>query len=533
MATTDKEAAANASPDWSSLPTGVLQHVLCLASTWQAPGCCLGARVCRSWRTAADGCSAIRLLYLSHGVPGRDELFAAWLGRNSGQLDSLIISSSARPKSCMVLYALAAAATAAAAAKRPLRLRTLRVLGGCIDVKVTGQLLAALPRLRTLQLSGISFRNGMKCDEIAAQVKSHWGPLQQATQLQELYMEWPCCHHTLTGDTCACGPTMAQLLPTSLQRLAWEAQEGDGKHTVPNLAHLGRLAFLQLAKWDGTDLSSQLPPGLQQLQLESMSMDTHDLREVRGLVTSFIEPKPDSQSWPRVARFHKAQSAVVTAESLRSDPAIATTLAGLRDLSTLTTNAATYDDMKALLSTAAHLRGLSCLTIKLRNLPLPQDLGVLTGVTRLTITHSDLRGVPQQQHAWTHELGRLGRLRWLSVPGELLLVQRPWLNGLQQLQALLLSSLLVPSREYDTNVMGELAFFLGLGIHVVLPPRLRLLGFTGITVGDAAAVGLPHRLQQVLGGTGCEVVAGPSLEVVCDPTQQLAGLPDALQQALA
>jgi hypothetical protein len=326
---------------------------------------------------------------------------------------------------------------------------------------------------------------------------------------------------------------MAQLLPPNLRRLAWEAYEGDGKSVVPNLDHLSNLAFLQLRKWDGTDLSSKLPSSLEQLQLDGVSIDTHELKEVRGLVTSFVEPRPESQSWPKVARLHKTQSAVVTAEALH-DPATGAALARLPDLSTLTAHAATYRDMQALLSTAANLRGLRSLTIKLRNLPLPQDLGgVLTGLTRLTLTHSDLRGVPQQQHAWTHELGRLVGLKWLSVPGELLLVQRPWLGGLQQLKVLLLSSLLVPSREYDTNVMGELAFFLELGIHVVLPPRLRLLGFTGITVADAALLGLPGRLQLLMGSSGCEVVAGPNLEQVCDPTQQLAGLPEALQQALA
>jgi hypothetical protein len=186
-----EDVASNACPDWSSLPTGVLQHILVHASTWQAPGCCLGAPVCRSWRAAADSCTLIRLLYLSHGAPGRDAMFAYWLARNSHQLDSLIISSSARLKSCMVLDALATAATAAAAAKRPLRLTTLRVLGGCLNLERTGQLLAALPRLRTLQLSGISFHNGATYEEITSKVQRHWGPLQQAAQLQEVYLEFP------------------------------------------------------------------------------------------------------------------------------------------------------------------------------------------------------------------------------------------------------------------------------------------------------------------------------------------------------
>jgi hypothetical protein len=65
-----------------------------------------------------------------------------------------------------------------------------------------------------------------------------------------------------------------------------------------------------------------------------------------------------------------------------------------------------------------------------------------------------------------------------------------------------------------------------------LPPQLQLLGFTGISVQQAEAAGLRRRLQWVVGGSGCEVVAGPNLELIWDPAQLLAGLPEALQQAL-
>jgi hypothetical protein len=66
-----------------------------------------------------------------------------------------------------------------------------------------------------------------------------------------------------------------------------------------------------------------------------------------------------------------------------------------------------------------------------------------------------------------------------------------------------------------------------------LPPRLLLLGLTGMLARRAAPWEVRGRLQQRLSGTGCELVVGADLDEVCDPIKQLAGLPAALQQALA
>jgi hypothetical protein len=66
-----------------------------------------------------------------------------------------------------------------------------------------------------------------------------------------------------------------------------------------------------------------------------------------------------------------------------------------------------------------------------------------------------------------------------------------------------------------------------------LPPQLQLLGASGLTAEQAAHWELRRRLQQLVGSSGCEVVVGPDLDEVCDPTQPLAGLPLCLQQALA
>jgi hypothetical protein len=66
-----------------------------------------------------------------------------------------------------------------------------------------------------------------------------------------------------------------------------------------------------------------------------------------------------------------------------------------------------------------------------------------------------------------------------------------------------------------------------------LPPQLRVLCVCGMTAQHAAAWQVRRRLQQLVGSSGCEVVVGVDLDEVCDPTQQLAGVPVALQQLLA
>jgi hypothetical protein len=60
-----------------------------------------------------------------------------------------------------------------------------------------------------------------------------------------------------------------------------------------------------------------------------------------------------------------------------------------------------------------------------------------------------------------------------------------------------------------------------------------VLGVTGMKAGHAAHSKLRRRLQQLVGSSRCEVVVGPDLDEVADPTQQLAGVPETLQQALA
>jgi hypothetical protein len=66
-----------------------------------------------------------------------------------------------------------------------------------------------------------------------------------------------------------------------------------------------------------------------------------------------------------------------------------------------------------------------------------------------------------------------------------------------------------------------------------LPPRLLLLGWDAVLAEAVEGQPLRSFLRQRLGSSGCEVVVGVDLDEVCDPAQQLAGLPKGLQQALA
>jgi hypothetical protein len=119
---------------------------------------------------------------------------------------------------------------------------------------------------------------------------------------------------------------------------------------------------------------------------------------------------------------------------------------------------------------------------------------------------------------------QLQGLRWLSVPAVLLEAGWGWLGGLQQLQVLVVCCM--------DPAVSTLTWLEGCSPAAV-PPRLQVLGVSGMTAEQAAGWQLRRRLQQELGSSGCEVVVGVDLDEVGDPTQQLAGLPVELQQALA
>jgi hypothetical protein len=126
------------------------------------------------------------------------------------------------------------------------------------------------------------------------------------------------------------------------------------------------------------------------------------------------------------------------------------------------------------------------------------------------------------------------RLKWLSVPEELLtMVSRPWLGGLQQLQLLMLHGDPVGDGSKVPDAGSVPATFAALEPGMPLPPKLLLMGWAGRLIESEAAHPLRGWLKQRLGSIGCELVVGVDLDEVCDPVKQLAGVPEALQQALA
>lgn len=250
-------AGTDQGPDWLSLPTALLQHVICLSNTWQVPGSCLVASVCRTWRSAAAWCKVTHLLYLA-GHPASDQSFALWLGRNSQQLEALTLSSDSHSAADLVLGALAQAAEAAAAAGRPLNLHTLRVLGCSPFLDTVGQLLARLPCLRTLQLAEWErvSRGGAARKKGAEQLQQALASLQTAPQLQELYLRGlPLGHPT----------DVAERLPPGLKRLSWQAHSGYGR--LPDLSHQTQLTFLQLLDWGHWGPTRKVPPSVRELHL--------------------------------------------------------------------------------------------------------------------------------------------------------------------------------------------------------------------------------------------------------------------------
>jgi hypothetical protein len=510
--------------------------------------------VCRQWREAAAAAAAaaaagrdgIHLLYQA-GHEQKDQSFAAWLAGNSQRLEALTITTSSfdpndpavfvrgsinNSSANMILGALAEAATAAAAAGRPVPLHTLRVLGAGPDLDITGQLLAALPHLRTLQLNLWGGCSGeMSMAQYDSALQQHLAPLKETTQLQELYVFMP---RYQAFDI----SSVPGLLPGSLRRL------GLGAHRPwpPDLSHMTHLSFLQLEGWSSLlgPISSRLPQGLQELRLHNMGISLADLQEqhrdaLAGCPGSALEGH--NLSW--LPKFSNIQSVTTAGIELGHDPSVRAALQQLVKLSAL--EVYTFSDrLQPMLSAAQRWQGLRCLHLHMGCWEGAPRLAALTQLTRLVISslNSDStqqQQQQQQQRALVPELGRMAGLRWLSVPGVLLAADPAWLGGLQQLQVLVLSSeggrraiQFEPPRVLPQVVEG-----LEGCSPQALPPRLLLLGFTGVTAEQEVALHVRRRLQRSLGSSGCEVVVGPDLDEVADPVKQLAGLPVALQQALA
>lgn len=553
-------AATAAGPDWSSLPGGVLQHIFGGASTWQIPGSCLAACVCRHWRAAAAGCRGIRLLYRA-GHPPTDQSIIAWLGKNSPQLETLTISSDEDTSLGAVLGALAAAAAAAADDGCPLQLHTLRVLDQYSDLETTGQILGGLPHLYCLQLDLSAI---WPWDEYDIQVSdtdlrlsqaaSFMPSLQQATQLQELH---------LTGSAFLdCGVESKQL-PANLKRLSWRCPAGAGRDLVfPDLSHLAQLEFLQLQRWcwDKSSTSGKWPRNLQALQLRDNlgCEDVDDLLEQQGVLTEFSSRMLRDDTLQLLKSCTKLEAySCGSPEDLLLSNWCAAERAALQSLVNL--SGLTLDGPLSLLRSHIHhtisklhsFPALRCLSWTPTALEEASGLAGLTRLTRLDVS-CHFCGGPSEQRAWTAELGSMSRLRWLSVPGVLLVAGQTWLRGLEQLQVLVLDMTSLPPGRYTPRewwqrpaplechelrpqplVLSRVVAGLLGASPLPLPPRLQLLGFSNILPEEAVSRRVWRQLQRRLSSVGCEVVAGADLREVCDPVKRLAGVPMALQQALA
>jgi hypothetical protein len=119
------------------------------------------------------------------------------------------------------------------------------------------------------------------------------------------------------------------------------------------------------------------------------------------------------------------------------------------------------------------------------------------------------------------------------VPETLLLeAPGPWLGGLLQLRVLMVHGPPVRGGSWLPDAVSVPSPFEVLGPGMPLPPKLLLMGWAGALIEAETAQPLCVHLKQRLGSIGCEVVVGVDLDEVCDPVKQLAGVPEALQQAL-
>jgi hypothetical protein len=513
-------AASDPVTDWSALPAGVLQHIFSRASAWQIPGSCLASRVCSSWRAAAPGCRGIRLLYgYIAGIDyWRTQAFAAWLQGNAQQLQSLILGELDDQD---VLGPLLAAATAAMAAGKPLPLHTLRVLRPSHDLHHIGALLANLPNLHTLQAgldnsAHMDLTKGLKVEEQMA-------PLRQATQLQELY--W-----SVSDVLDAFSEALAKLLPLSIRRLSWSSSI---YLDAPDVSHLTQLTVLHLVgTFAGCDMH-KLPPSCELLEL--VSDDVHPAvwaAQQRVLVRlGYAEPPVELQA-PGTGKasftcLSKLGTLAVIGYVLcnwHNDP-VMTQLTALSALKVRPPVAGVGSpssrwDVSALLSTPQFANGLrrldlgDCISAVLPHLSL---------LTQLTWLRCAGEGVGLPPHAVaTQQLCCSPRLKWLSVPGVLLNGGQDWLGSMQQLRVIVLTG-----KSYIGDSADEVGMewpWLVVDAPLLLPPRLLVVG---------CLLAMHPYVQRRVAGSGCEVVDESDLHAACDPTQQLAGVAEALQQALA
>jgi hypothetical protein len=310
----------------------------------------------------------------------------------------------------MVLDALVQAAEGAAVAGAPQRLRTLRVLGFKLSLAAIGKLVAALPRLHTLQLSVQTqphpSAGAPDAPSTSQWMKEHLEGLPNS-QLQNLYLEGPgvlVCGEGSERWVEYAGGIMAGLLPTGLQRLSWDPLFRGAP--VPDLSYLAQLSFLQFKGWrtgglssSSSSSSSKVPPHLQELHLVGGNASLEVVQaQQQVLVGLDRHPSNDFSRLyvPSLRHLPKLQATAVRAPELQQ-PDVCAALKQLSQLGTLTVRphpSPQPANMQAVVSTAAGIPSLRHLHLKefIRQIPEMPGLHTLTGLTRVTL--SALERVP-------------------------------------------------------------------------------------------------------------------------------------------
>jgi hypothetical protein len=348
--------------------------------------------------------------------------------------------------------------------------------------------------------------------------------LEQATQLQELYIIGP-------TDDYGSSSMVASLLPTSLKRLGLETS--DRHDSVPDLSHLNNLRFLHLERFllQQGPFTRRLPPGLQELEASNVSLLTLEMLQGEAQILTGCSGRI-ADEMQVLTRYSNMKTLFHVQGYMFPGLEVSAALQKLVHLSAMEVYV-NWACLQRITSAASNLQGLRRLRLSL--IPLtgdPAGLGDLTQLTQLVVASMG-NSQEQPQRAWAAEVGRMSGLRWLSVPHVLLAADQAWLGGLKQLQVLGLSrQSWMPGDTVPQVLPQEVEGLEGCSPQA-LPPRLLLLGVTGVTPEQAVSWQVRGRLQQRLASSGCEVVVGVDLDEVAAPMKQLAGLPVALQQALA
>jgi hypothetical protein len=475
-----------------------------------------------------DGCRDIRLLYQAGHAPA-DQSLAAWLRRYPLALRALHISNILDTDASVVLSALAEAAAAAVAAGQPLPLRHLHVHGR-VGLPLAGRLVSELTNLLSLQLE-LSVPDDVEgAREAAALVQKHLAPLQQATQLEALYVTRPDFSHKYSHSWC-CHHLVAELLPVSLKRLQWNLSYWDGAWAVVkpcNLAHLKQLTFLQSRGWIHAASSRTLPPQLQELVVFELPRWRAALEQQQVLedLTTLL---PRDQGFVLGSTGYNTQPWFAWLSPTMGEAAASAAIAHM-PLEVQHGDAGSGRREQAqvpVLAAADALPSLRQLKVCLRGPATMAGLAAFTAVTRLTLDGNKLDWDDPQirgmRRAWVEEAGRMPALRWLSVSSDMLQGVLGSLGGLQQVRVLVVKG----RREECVPLSSS---------WQALPPQLQVLCWTGVSARDAAGWELRPRLRQLLrrhNRSECELVVGVDLDEVAEWSLQLAGLPDVLLQTLA